>query len=79
VQIYYAAGEHANAVALWEKLGKTSIDNYYRAKSEVDLFPNNITWLLKLEDNGKIADSYLAKPSVPLSREQAVVLPTVKS
>lgn len=52
--IAYAAGEHAEAIALWERGGVTDREEYRRAKARVAPFPENLTWFSRIKQHKEV-------------------------
>jgi len=52
--VAYAAGEHSEAITLWERAGATDRDEYRRAKARVAPFPENVAWFSRLKEHSEV-------------------------
>jgi hypothetical protein len=56
----YRAGRLSRAVALWEQVGQTGIEEYWRARAELDPFPHNLSWLVKAREMRRVVEAWRA-------------------
>ena len=78
--IAYGAGEHGDAVAIWERVGGSERDEYRRAKAHLAPFPDNITWFSRLKEHEEVLSQWHAhRANVPnvAALSEAVTLAVV--